>query len=44
MNTIIEPVMHVEDLTKKVDLNLSGAQVEDGGHCKYCINGSNYNN
>lgn len=44
MHTISEPVMLIEKLAEKQPLILSGARVEDGGHCKYCIKGSNYSN
>lgn len=44
MKTIAKPVMLINELAKKQPLCLSRAKVEDGGHCKYCINGSNYSN
>ncbi len=44
MKTIVKPVMKIEELAKKQPLCLSGAKVEDGGHCKYCINAGNYCN
>ena len=44
MKTVAKPVMLINELAKKQPLCLSGAKVEDGGHCKYCINGSNYSN
>ena len=44
MEVITNPVLKIEELAKKQPLYLSGAQVEDGGHCKYCINGGNYSN
>lgn len=44
MHTISEPVMLIERLADKHPLLLSGAKVEDGGHCKYCINAKNYSN
>lgn len=44
MKTIVKPVMLINELAKKQPLYLSGAKVEDGGHCKYCIKGSNYSN
>lgn len=44
MKVISEPVMLIEELAKKQPLTLSGATVDDGGHCKYCLNGSDYSN
>lgn len=44
MKIIEEPIMFIEELAKEQPLMLSGATVEDSGHCKYCIKGSNYSN
>lgn len=44
MKTISNPVLLIDELAKKQPLYLSGAKVEDGGHCKYCINAKNYSN
>lgn len=44
MTLIEEPVIRIEEMVKEQPLMLSGAAVEDGGHCKYCINAKNYSN
>lgn len=44
MKLISEPEMLVADLAENLTFVLSGANVEDGGHCKYCINVDNYCN
>lgn len=41
MEVIKEAVVTKEEFVAKFNSN-SGC--EDGGHCKYCINGSNYSN
>lgn len=44
MHVIAESIIRIEELANEQPLMLSGASVEDSGHCKYCINGSNYSN
>lgn len=44
MKVVEKSVIRIEELVKKQPLTLSGATVQDGGHCKYCLNVSNYSN
>ena len=44
MKPIVNPVLLIKELAKEQPLYLSGAKVEDSGHCKYCINAKNYCN
>ena len=44
MTTIAEPVILISEMANEQPMCLSGAKVEDSGHCKFCNNSGNYSN